>query len=120
MDETVDKDDGETEKCGREPEGLSGWSPIWAESCFQEEEHDEEDPGLRVIGQIAEEAAGAVSQDDDLEAGIHVRLDAFVPKRRIEPVWVGAVGELPVAEDSGGLKKLLLGMLQMDFCGSEA
>ena len=53
------------------------------------------------------------------ETRVHVRLDALVEEGGVEPVGVGAVGELFVAEDLRVVVELLFGVLEVDLGGSE-
>ncbi len=72
-----------------------------------------------MVGDVAEDAHDALADDDDLEARVHVGLDVIVPVGGVEPVGVGAVGELLVAEDGGRLEELLFGVLEVDLGGAE-
>ena len=47
-----------------------------SQACSEEKENGEEGVGLGVIGDVAKDAHEALADDDDLEARVHVGLDA--------------------------------------------
>ena len=99
VDDAVDAESGDAEEKRHEPEGVGRGSPGGVQACSEEEENGEEGIGLGVVGHVAEDAHCALAKDDDLETQVHVGLDALVEEGGVEPVGVGAVAELLVAED---------------------
>src|SRR6266851_4856614 len=119
VDDAVDAESGDAEAKWHEPEGVGRGSPGGVQACSQKEENGEEGIGLGVVAHVAEDAHNALTNDDDLETQIHVGLDALVEEGGVEPVGIGAVGELFVAEDGRVVVELLFGMLEMDVGGTE-
>ena len=119
VDNAVDAERGDAEAKGHKPEGVGRGSPCGVQAGPEEKENGQEGVGLGVVAHVAEDAHDALADDDDLEMQVHVGLDAFVEEGGVEPVGVGAVGELLVAEDGWGVEELFFGVLKMDVGGSE-
>src|SRR6202034_3159532 len=109
--------DAEKERC--EPEGVSGGPKVRAETGSGEQEEGEENPNFGVVADIADDAHEALADDNDLQMGIHMSLDVLVEERGVEPVGVGAIGKLFVAEDGWALEELLFRMLEVEIGGAE-
>src|SRR6202020_219865 len=101
------------------PEGVSGGSPAKMQARSGQKQKEEEQPGFGVVADVTDDTHNALPDDDDLELGVHVSLDALVEEGGVEPVGVGAVGELLVAEDRWVFEELLLRVLEMDLGAAE-
>ena len=122
VDDAVDAPDGDAEEYGDEPEGVAVGGrgkrvlrpPRQGETRAEGEEKRKQEEGFGVVEEVSQDKDTVARGAGNVVGEFEVGLDLVVPVGGVEPVGIGAVGELGVAEDERRVEELTLGMLKVD------